>query len=87
MCGDMFEEHLIVSVAQVLAVLLVGVLSIYWYYTKDYGRLEAMGLKSIKPQLFFGNIKALISGEVNAMVFYRDLYFKFEGERSALSHP
>ncbi len=83
----MFEEYLIVPVYQVLAVLLVGVLSVYWFFTKDYGRFEVMGLKSLKPQFFFGNVKAVLNGEVTLLDFYRDLYFKFEGERSGLSNP
>ena len=79
--GKVADCLLGVGFAQVLLVLLGLGLLLYWSMTKDYGKLEAQGLYSIKPDFFYGNQKPVLAEGVHFMDFHQDYYKKTEGHK------
>ena len=64
------------------AAILIGLLVwVYWYTYKDVGKFEAMGLKSVKPQFFYGNNKELFTEQESLMDFHINWYKRFPDER------
>ena len=70
-----------ISLTQILAMSVVTLSIIYWLMTKNYGKFEAKGLKSIKPEFFYGNAKPLLHQTMSFMDFHREMYQAFPNEK------
>ena len=70
-----------VSLSNFILLLLGLLLLAYWYVTKDIGKFEAKGLKSVKPSILYGNNAELFNLEKSPMQFHLDWYNKFKDEK------
>ena len=53
----------------------------YLYMTRNYGFYEAKGLKSVKPEFFYGNRRPLTTGEMSMPDYYMMLYNNLKEQR------
>ena len=69
------------TLTNMLLFLLALPIVYYLYLTRNHGKYEAKGLKSIKPELFHGNRGPMTRGEMSMAEYYQMLYDQFKGER------
>ena len=70
-----------ISLTHILAVIVVSLTVVYWLMTRNFGKFEAKGLKSIKPEFFYGNAKPLLHQTKALMDFHREMYEAFPDEK------
>lgn len=70
---------LLTIVGAVVAVLAVLASLLYWWFVKDYGKWEALGVPSIEPEFFYGNVKKLYTQESASVPMIMDFYKKLKG--------
>lgn len=74
------------TVGNLALALLVLVAAFYLVYSRNFGKFESLGLFSVPPQLFFGNLRPVLTGEQSAMEFHREYYGKVKaaGQKCAI---
>ena len=70
-----------INLTYILAFLVITFTTVYWMMTRRFGKFEAKGLKSIKPEFFYGNGRPLIEQTKSLMDFHKDLYNAFPNEK------
>ena len=70
-----------IGLTHVLAFVVIFLTAVYWLMTRRFGEYEAYGIKSAKPEFFFGNARPLLAQSKSLMDFHRDIYNEFSNEK------